>query len=429
LTSPVSLQRGGGRQSSETPSVEGKSSPATSEATSGTTTYQTSDPLLQAGTTRSDWSHLPPDIQYYLGSFCENISHLHYCMINDPDGFYSVILPNIAIRNEALLNAIVGFAAYHETLKDPNGKLEGFLKYYNKSVMLLLDSLQRHEPQTVATLLTVLQLATIEEYLGDWINLMGHQKAALQILANMFTPETAMLTPAGRMIVAWYSRFDVFLGIMGGFRTALPREWFTVFVDYCKSQVASTDDNLQWKLEEASANLRLLSMDMSMLFARGSRGGISHEEFVAEYQKLEKRLHEWKDLMDPDIVNPAFAVTHFAPGDDDDKDNIVDPYEGGILYEPPYFSTTLLNSEWHSIMIMHKCQSSTRDRPQLYTDLRLHSYKICQIFEAVERWPGTPKGGLILIQACIAISALFLPQDRRHHNWIRKKFALLETLG
>jgi len=118
--------------------------------------------LLQAGSTRADWSHLPVDIQYYLGSFCENINHYHYCMINDPDGFYSVILPNIAIRNEALLNAIVGFAAYHETLKNPNGKLEDFLKYYNKSVMLLLGSLKKHEPQTTATLLTVLQLATIE---------------------------------------------------------------------------------------------------------------------------------------------------------------------------------------------------------------------------------------------------------------------------
>jgi len=261
---------------------------------------------------------------------------------------------------------------------------------------------------------------------------MGHQKAAMQILTNLFTPESAMLSPAGRMIVAWYSRFDVFLAIMGGFRTALPREWFTVFVDFCKTQIASAEDNLQWKLEEASANLRLLSMDMSMLFAQGSRGQIAPEEFIAEHESLLKRLHEWKDHMDPDIVNPAYAVTHVPRGQDTDgeeEESIVDPYEAGILYEPPCFSTTLLNSEWHSIVIMHKCQSSTKDRMKLYGDLRMHSYKICQIFEAVERWPGTPKGGLILVQACIAISALFLPQDRQHHDWIRKKFALIETLG
>ncbi|MBE3047263.1 hypothetical protein IMZ48_33025, partial [Candidatus Bathyarchaeota archaeon] len=86
----------------------------------------------------------------------------HYCFSVDADRFFSAILPNIAVRYEPLLNAVVGFAAYHETLQNPDGKVEDFLKYYNKSVVLLLNSIQRKEPQTIATLLTVLQLAAIE---------------------------------------------------------------------------------------------------------------------------------------------------------------------------------------------------------------------------------------------------------------------------
>ena len=105
---------------------------------------------------------MPFDYQYYLNSFCENISHYHYCFTTDADRFFANILLNVAVRHEPLLNAVVGFAAYHETLQKPDGKVEDFLKYYNKSVVLLLSALKRKEPQTIATLLTVLQLATIE---------------------------------------------------------------------------------------------------------------------------------------------------------------------------------------------------------------------------------------------------------------------------
>jgi len=83
-------------------------------------------------------------------------------MANDSDDFFRSILTGMAIRNEALLNAVVGFAAYHYTLKSPNGRIKEFLQYYNRSVSLLLAHLKRKEKHTVATLLTILQLATIE---------------------------------------------------------------------------------------------------------------------------------------------------------------------------------------------------------------------------------------------------------------------------
>jgi len=66
------------------------------------------------------------------------------------------------MRNEALLYAVVGFAAYHHTLKNPNGQINEFLQYYNRSVTLLLAFLKKKEKHSVATLLTILQLATIE---------------------------------------------------------------------------------------------------------------------------------------------------------------------------------------------------------------------------------------------------------------------------
>lgn len=111
---------------------------------------------------RPDWSHLPPDFKTYLDWFTSNITHYHYGLTFDTDDFFRTILPNIALENEALLNAVVGFSAYQITLQNPNGRLHDFLQYYNRSVTLLLQSLRQREKPTVITLLTVLQLATVE---------------------------------------------------------------------------------------------------------------------------------------------------------------------------------------------------------------------------------------------------------------------------
>lgn len=160
------VQRLSGRQGSETPSQEGNksSSPSASTVTTASLTtgaYQPSEfPIPHGG--RPDWSHLPTDFQDYLGWFVENMTHFHYCMGTDHDEFFKTILLHVAVRNEPLLNAIVGFSAYHATLQNPNGKVRDFLQYYNKSVTLLLNFLKRKEKHNVATLLTILQLATIE---------------------------------------------------------------------------------------------------------------------------------------------------------------------------------------------------------------------------------------------------------------------------
>ena len=159
------VQRIGGRQSSETPSQEGTkgSSPSASVATPNsltTASYPSTDFPLQLGP--PDWSHLPPEFQRCLTYFVDNMSHYHYCLPNDGDDFFRTVLPSVAIKHEPLLNALVGFSAYHMTLQNPNGKLQDFLQYYNRSVTLLLGVLKRKEKHTVATLLTILQLATIE---------------------------------------------------------------------------------------------------------------------------------------------------------------------------------------------------------------------------------------------------------------------------
>lgn len=157
-----------GRRDSETSSLEGakSASPSMSISTAASYTayFQTPDAILQPSSTRPDWTHLPPDLQFYLEYFCNNIKVYHYLMGDDPEEFFPKTLPTIAVQsgNDALLHAVVGFAAYHQTVRDPNGKIQDFLQYYNRSVTLLLESFRRREKQSIATLMTILQLATIE---------------------------------------------------------------------------------------------------------------------------------------------------------------------------------------------------------------------------------------------------------------------------
>jgi hypothetical protein len=604
------------RQGSETPSIEGKStSPATSTGTAGSFSqtaqsvgsseqyYSSSSniPTISA----ADWSHLPQDLRFFLGYFMENITHLHYCLPTDSDNFIRGALPALAVRNEPLLYALVAFSAYHYILRDPAARLQQFLQYYDQSVKLLLGILKRKERHSLGTLLTILQLATIEEYLGDWVNLMGHKTAALEMLTQIYTPETAAHTSTSRMVLHWYSRFDVFIGIMGGFETALSRDWFTSIVEYYQNRIIGDPTNLICKVEDCSARLRLISLDMSLLFARAKEddnndgsnpatraggGGLAafpsfapDEAFMREHARILGALHAWKASLDAivqvndehtdDMKDSAeerkhhpLLVTDFSHAVPLSEDDIVDPYQPGILYHEPLFGYTIMSCEWQSIIVMHELQAaqlaiaamSATPQPaagpspfpqgttlpegmslprgmslpegmtlpegmpfpagmalpevmslpaginlpegmtlpegmsleeglaaaaamsgatgvstgntaviqaaeaasatkssappggsagesgaggqigaaQMSTQmsagmagLARRAYTICQIFETLELWPGSPPGCLIISQAMIAIAALFLPRDSRHHMWIRRKFALIETMG
>ena len=150
------------RRSSEDLSQDGYRTSSPSASTSGSTAATQLQDFNLTGDGAIDWSHLPQDYQYHLEYFTANVTNFHYSIANDGDQFFGHILPALALRHEPLLNALVGFSAYHATLQNSDGKLEDFLKYYNKSVTLLIGTLQRSEASNIYTLVTILQLMTIE---------------------------------------------------------------------------------------------------------------------------------------------------------------------------------------------------------------------------------------------------------------------------
>ena len=258
---------------------------------------------------------------------------------------------------------------------------------------------------------------------------MGHQKAAFELLNQLYTPETIMQSAAGRIILTWYARFDVFIGIMGSFDTTLPREWFSASVEYYNARAAAEPANLSWKTEACSARLRFISMEMSMLFGRGARAEVTEAEYAVEHARLSGALTAWREGWDSAQEDPAYLVRDFPSDQALDPNDIVNPFAPGVLYHPPLFASTILSCEWHSIVLMHESQAAAESTGEARQRLTDHALAICRICETVEFWPLSPAGSLIILHPSLAMASLFVPRDARHHLWIRKKFALLETMG
>ncbi len=158
------------RQESETPSLvqdKGASPTPSTEGSTGFAAYQAAkqgrtSPASGSEALRSDWSHLPTDLQFYLAYFVDTITQYHYSLPSMSGAFLGTYFLAAALRNDAFLYALVGFSAFQRTLHNREGKLQDFLQYYNKAVSLLLHSLMKGERHSNSTILAILQLATIE---------------------------------------------------------------------------------------------------------------------------------------------------------------------------------------------------------------------------------------------------------------------------
>ena len=269
----------------------------------------------------------------------------------------------------------------------------------------------------------------LQEFLGDWINLLGHQKAAYAILTELYTPQTVMQSELSRVILGWYMRFDVFAGLMGGFETVLSREWFSNAQEHFEQQVSRDATNLRLKIELAVSQLRLIAMDMSTVFAKMGKGEITFDQFLGDNQAIRTRIQEWKTKMDPALQDNRYLVTDFTGAQPLDLDDIVDPYRPGTIYTGPLFVMNVCLIDWYSIDLMHSYQTALTTQTQPGPELVRIAYETCQLYEAIEFYPGSPKGVVLALQASLGIACLFLPRDDRHAMWARRKLAAIEANG
>ncbi|KAI4195449.1 MAG: hypothetical protein LQ348_002449 [Seirophora lacunosa] len=375
------------------------------------------------------FSHLPQHQRFYLEYLREHITYHHYFFRNNANYFLHNILIEHALSYEPLLHAVVGFAAFHATLGKSDGRIQDFLGFYNKAVSLLRKSLAGGQRHTVTMLLTILQLATFEEYLGDWVNLIGHQKAAFSMLTEFYSADSIMENELGRKILAWYARFDLFAGFMSGYETVLGREWLGANERHHTEQAQRYPEDIHLQIEAGIASHRLIALDMALLFGKLKTGNIALPDFQRENDVLEARIKHWKQGLEPLLTDDRFLVTSFEGAPKRDPDDIVDPYRPGSFLGGPLFQMNLVLIDWLGTSIMHVYQTALilrRPPPPGLPDMAL---EVCRLFETVQYWPGSHAGSILSAQAGIGIAALFLPKDERHTMWCRRKLATIESQG
>lgn len=261
------------------------------------------------------------------------------------------------------------------------------------------------------------------------MNLFGHQKAAHEILTQLYTPETITESVFTRVVLRWYARFDVFAGLMAGSTTVLSKEWFVIHQRWLRKQLEVAPNNIDLMYEEVICAHRLASMALSSLFCQVKMNEIPFETFMAQNEEIGNLLTHWKDNLNPALLDPKWLVKDYTGAPPRDPNDIVDPYIPNSLYYGPLWPTNQVLLDAHGTLLMQKMNTSLILQNEASRDLAMNAFACCQIFESIEYWPGSPKGSLMACQAGLGIAALFLPQDRTHHMWLRRKFAIIEAQG
>ncbi|QDS69244.1 hypothetical protein FKW77_001785 [Venturia effusa] len=369
---------------------------------------------------------LPPDLKFYLEYAQTNLTKHHWEMKLDGKGFLNTTLIEVALRFDPLLFAVVGFAAYHFTLSKPNGQLKDFLGFYQQSVSLLRKTI-KHKP-SLATIMTILQLATIEEWLGDWVNLMRHQKAALALITKLYTPESINANESLRKIFQWYIRFDTFIGLLSGSGVQIGLDWIVAQHDFYVKQCSKDPDELYWKYEERWAQIRRTGQTLSHLGKCKAQNAITEEEFKESFSSCAKDVYALTENLHPSLTDRSKLIKDF-PSRPDDFDSIVDPYEPDLLYGGDIYDTNVLIHDLIAYQTYFKQHIGNVQGVQDDIGMRKMAFKMCQIYEALKIYPGSPAGIQLGMQAGQAFSVLFLRQNEKEIMWARRSLAEIEAGG
>jgi hypothetical protein len=258
---------------------------------------------------------------------------------------------------------------------------------------------------------------------------MFHQKAAYEILTELFDPQSICQSELSLEIFGWYARFDIFAGIMGGHLTVLDRRWFQENLDhYQRCSKESPNIDLTLAVDKAHASMRLLGQDLALIFASHPTTGAEFQEFEANINIFTMRLQSWRAELDVYLQGPKNGPV-LRPRDYDPSEDIVDPYAADVLYMGELWPFNFLLIDCCAIELIFKWQVSKIFPNRTPTEnLENLALGVCQICASVEVCAEAPAGSFIATQAPISTAAVFFKKPDQI-SWIKRKFAVLERQG
>jgi len=365
-----------------------------------------------------------PDMNFYLGYHQQAITCEHYMLKTDSSGFFKTQFIHYATSNDALLHAVVAFSAFHYHVNHPSNQYEDFLEYYNKALALLRLSFVSGSKPGLATLMTILQLAIFEEYLGDWSNLIQHRKGAHQLLISLYSAETISETAEGAMIFSWFTRLDNFVAIMCGQEVILGKEWYEVNRSFCQTQ-KSLNSSVKMIIAQAESEARFMTMEVANLLSRRSRGMISSETFLSYGATIQENINQFWGRLHPNLASIHRNVNQFQ----------VSMESNAYAQNPQFYQededylrpALYIFADVHvlGLILMHHT-SLARGIHHEY--MLHHALSVCKIYTAMETYINQAPHLLFPLFTSLCMATVWMP-DTQHAYWFRSKMSNLENMG
>ncbi|KAK5939580.1 hypothetical protein PMZ80_007959 [Knufia obscura] len=397
-------------------------------------------------------SELKQEMETYLRFQHDYMTYYHYLFKLDPEDFVHGELIDLALRFEPLLYAVIAFAAYHYTVRLPESEADfnSFWKYYCKSIVKLREHLAANKERNDLVLLTVLQLATFEEYMGDWTNLATHHRAAHGIITSRYKPETIMSTDRGRKMFDWYMRLDVISGLMAVRDIAMDRSWLAYAeLWHIERMDSEGGDQLHSTMERFGKSLSLIAHDIAHTFAQANqnvdRPGFSLESVLDQVKEVYVRLDELRrqiqELNDPALAGVDSRIKHT---EDEAFDANIPLFRGELwplnfVWIDWYGMYLLLKNQ--TFLAMRKARRTQQDTeqeeegpPQIPPELINYAKIQCQIYNAIAQSTTAPAGATLVCYANLGLSTVFLPREppgtnAKYTRWARRQLAKIEQQG
>jgi len=261
------------------------------------------------------------------------------------------------------------------------------------------------------------------------VNLIGHQKAAYEILTELFTPQTIMQSDTHRKICTWYIRFDVVAGILAGYEMVLGREWFVACTDFYTLQAQDRPNDLGAIFEERIAKSRLLATDIALLFNRKAKNVLSDEAFATGVQSLGEQLVQVEHDISAAFEGSREYVKEFPGAPAEDLDPVTDWKDPNFLLAGDLFTWNFIKVDFLAIVLMYKSWMAGIDKSQPPHEIVDVAFRICKVFEAMQYASGNDDAVVLGAQASLGLAATCLPKDEKHTMWCRRKFARIESSG
>ena len=268
-----------------------------------------------------------------------------------------------------------------------------------------------------------------QEYLGDWVNVLGHQKAAHGIILELYTPTSILEKEEYCRILSWYSHFDIVTSFLSNSALTLGNEWFIAIHEYYAQLSQRHPEDVDLRIEALQSRHKLIDMDTVVLLAKAAKKQISVAVFMQEDQKLSEAIASTKNIEDPVLTDPDFLVYKFEGAPCPLPDDIVDPYTPGKLFTAPLWTMNFVILGALSRDLLHRYRKALLLGQRPPPELAILALEICRVFETIEYWPHGPPGAVVSAHAALGIAALVLPKDEKHIMWCRRKFALIESRG